>query len=69
MNTLFVQDINVNSDLNASTYGFHNVNEMNTPIADNVLTILLLFCTCTCTCFAENSILLKMYLPVNVLTN
>ena len=57
MNTLFVQDINVNSDLNASTYGFHNVNEMNTPIADNVLTLLLLFCTCKCTCFAENSVL------------
>ena len=69
MNTLFVQDINVNSDLNASTYGFHNVNEMNTPIVENVLTILLLFCTYKCTCFVENSILQKMYLLVNVLTS
>ena len=54
MNTLFIQDINVNSYLNTSTYGFHNVNEMDTPIAENVLTILLLFCTCKYTCFVEN---------------
>ena len=69
MNTLFIQDINVNSDLNTSTYGFHNVNEMDTPIAENVLTILLLFCTCKYTCFVENFVLQKMYLSVNVLTS
>ena len=57
------------SDLNASTYELHNVNEMNTPIAENVLIILLLFCTCKCTCFAANYVLQKMYLPVNVLTS